>query len=103
MNTSELTYLSRIFKALADPTRQQILELLRSNKEMTVNDIVSHFNLAQPTISQHLKELLNVEALKMRKDGQRVFYRICNIKMYDAMKEFLQVYKQHAEQARQHD
>jgi ArsR family transcriptional regulator len=99
---SESEYFSRIFKALADTTRQQILAILREKKEMTVGDVGSHFNLAQPTISQHLKILMNVGALKMRKDGQRVFYRICNIEMYDAMKTFLTIYKKQAEEAR-HD
>lgn len=100
---SELAYLSRIFKALADPTRQQILELLRRNEEMTVSDIAANFRLAQPTISQHLKVLTYAEALKTRKDGQRVFYRICNVKMYDAMETFLKVYKQQVERGKQHD
>lgn len=91
---------SRIFKALADTTRQQILELLRHNNEMTVSDIASHFDLAQPTISQHLKVLMGAGALKMRKDGQWAYYRICNINMYDAMETFIQIYRKQVEAAR---
>jgi DNA-binding transcriptional ArsR family regulator len=99
MNDSELARFSQIFKALADETRQHILELLRKNGEMTVNDISSHFKLAQPTISQHLKVLKAVEALKVRKDGQRVFYRLCNIEMYDAMEAFMETYEQQTKEA----
>jgi DNA-binding transcriptional ArsR family regulator len=100
MNKLAQESFSRIFKALADPTRQRVLELLRRNGEMSVNDIASHFNLAQPTISQHLKVLIGAEALKMRKDGQRVFYRICNVEMYDAMETFIKAYKQQVKAAR---
>jgi ArsR family transcriptional regulator, repressor of sdpIR and other operons len=92
MNDSELTHFSRIFKALADEARQRILELFRKNGEMAVNDISSHFKLSQPTISQHLKVLKDVEAWKVRKDGQPVFDRICNIQMYDAMEAFMETY-----------
>lgn len=99
MSDSELVHFSRVFKALADETRQRILRLLRKNGEMAVNDISSHFKLAQPTISQHLKVLKYVEALKVRKDGQRVFYRICNIQMYDAMEAFMETYEQQTKEA----
>lgn len=97
----ELAYFSQIFRALADTTRQRILALLQQKGELTVGDITSHFDLAQPTISQHLKVLTDAGALKSRKEGQRAFYRICNSEMYDAMETFLKVYQQQVE--RGHD
>ncbi len=48
--------LDRVFAALADPTRRAILARL-SLGEATVNDLVAPFDLAQPTISKHLKVL----------------------------------------------
>lgn len=99
MNKSELAHIAQVFKALADVTRQQILELLREHGEMTVNDIAAHFNLAQPTISQHLKVLKDVEAVKARKDGQKMYYRICNVKMYDAMEGFMLTYEEQTKEA----
>jgi|SRR5882672_9597159 len=93
MNKSDIAYFSHVFKALADETRQHILELLRKNGEMSVNDIAGHFNLTQPTISQHLRILKEAEALKNRKDGLRILYRICNIELYDAMETFMQTYE----------
>jgi ArsR family transcriptional regulator, arsenate/arsenite/antimonite-responsive transcriptional repressor len=99
---SEPAHFTYVFKALSDTTRLQILTLLRGHKEMTVTDIASHFNLAQPTISQHLKILTDSGVLKMRKEGQRVFYHICSIKIYDAMGTFLEVYKEQAEASRRH-
>ena len=93
MEKLEVEYFSHVFKALADATRQHILELLRRQGEMTVTDIAQNFDLAQPTISQHLRVLKEVDAVKARKSGQQMYYRICNIKMYDAMEQFMKTYE----------
>ena len=50
--------LVKIFKALADKTRQDILELL-GEEEMNVTDICSEFEISQPTVSHHLNILKN--------------------------------------------
>jgi DNA-binding transcriptional ArsR family regulator len=49
-------HLDRVFAALADPTRRAILARLAEG-EATVNELVAPFDLAQPTISKHLKVL----------------------------------------------
>lgn len=61
-------------KALADPTRQKILEMLLE-KEKTVNEIVEGFNLSQPTVSHHLDILSRYDLLSSRKDGKQIYYR----------------------------
>lgn len=61
-------------KALADPTRQKILEILLE-KERTVSEIVSSFDLTQPTVSHHLDILSRFNLLTSRKEGKQVFYR----------------------------
>ncbi len=96
MEKPDIEYFSHVFKALADETRQRILELLRKNSEMAVSDIAGHFELSQPTISQHLRVLKDAGALKTRKSGQQIFYRICNIKLYDAMEVFMETYEKEA-------
>ena len=60
-------------KALADDTRQQILQMLLE-KEMSVGEIVAVFGLAQPTISHHLNVLKQVGLITGRKEGKQVFY-----------------------------
>ncbi len=67
--------LVRIFKALADKTRQDILELL-SDDEMNVTDICSEFNTSQPTISHHLQILKNCDLVDCRKDGKNIYYYV---------------------------
>jgi DNA-binding transcriptional ArsR family regulator len=61
-------------KAMADETRQCILSLLQRG-ELNEGDIVSHFNLTQPTISHHLTLLRDANLVTARHDGKYVFYR----------------------------
>ena len=62
-------------KALADETRQQILEMLLE-REMCVSDIVDTFTMSQPTISHHLSVLKQFGLVTSRKEGKQVFYAI---------------------------
>ena len=58
------------FKALADPTRIQILNLLAQSEEpVCVCDITGHFDLGQPTISHHLKTLRDVRFVIAERRG----------------------------------
>ena len=63
------------FKALADPTRLELLRLLRAQPGPTcVCDIVAHFDLAQPTISHHLRVLREAGLLAHSRAGIWSFY-----------------------------
>jgi ArsR family transcriptional regulator len=62
-------------KALADDTRQKILEMLLE-REMCVGDIVDAFHMSQPSISHHLGVLRQFGLVTSRKEGQQVFYTI---------------------------
>jgi ArsR family transcriptional regulator len=62
-------------KALADDTRQRILEMLLE-REMCVGDIVDAFHMSQPSISHHLGVLRQFGLVTSRKEGQQVFYTI---------------------------
>ena len=65
------------FKALADPTRIRILNLLaRSEEPVCVCDIVDHFPLGQPTISHHLKVLRDVRFVVAERRGTFMHYRV---------------------------
>jgi len=62
-------------KALADDTRQQILQMLLDG-EMGVSNIVDAFTMSQPTISHHLNVLKQFGLVTSRKEGKQVFYAI---------------------------
>jgi DNA-binding transcriptional ArsR family regulator len=65
------------FRALADPSRVQLVELLaRTGEPMSVGQIVEAMGLAQSTVSQHLKILAEVRFVLMEPDGNARRYRI---------------------------
>jgi DNA-binding transcriptional ArsR family regulator len=63
------------YVALADPTRRRILTLI-SDRERCVGDLVEHFDMSQPAISQHLKVLRSSGIVRVRKDGRRRMYAV---------------------------
>jgi DNA-binding transcriptional ArsR family regulator len=64
------------FTALADPTRRQILELLARDGPISATEIVGHFRISPPAISQHLKVLREARLVHMDKRAQQRIYRI---------------------------
>jgi DNA-binding transcriptional ArsR family regulator len=64
-----------VFKALSDPTRLQILQIIEA-KPRSVSEIVDFFSLSQPTISRHLAALANARLVKSEKREQQKFYSL---------------------------
>ena len=62
-------------KALCDPTRQRILELLQE-REMYVGEIAEAFTLSQPSISHHLGILKRARVVRSRREGKLVYYSL---------------------------
>jgi DNA-binding transcriptional ArsR family regulator len=67
--------LLKTLRALAQPRRVEILEVLRSG-EMRAGDIAGRFKLTRPAISQHLRALLEAKLIDERREGTSRFYRI---------------------------
>lgn len=63
------------FKALSDPSRRQILELL-ADGELTAGEIAEHFAMTKPSISHHLNILKHAELVTAERQGQNIVYRI---------------------------
>ena len=63
------------FKALSDPTRREILFLLRKG-EMSAGDICKKFDITAASISHHLKELANAGLVQRERRGQNIIYSI---------------------------
>lgn len=62
-----------VFKALADPTRREILQLLRGGPKSS-GEIAGHFNSAWPTVSRHLAVLRDAELVTTERDGSSIRY-----------------------------
>lgn len=67
--------LNETFKALADPTRRKILELLKE-RDLTAGEISEYFNMTKPSISNHLKILKQADLVQDEKRGQFVIYSL---------------------------
>ena len=67
---------TRINRALADPRRMEILELIASQEEMACSALASDCPISQPTISHHVKELASAGLIKARKQAKYCFYRL---------------------------
>ncbi len=72
-----------LFKALGDPTRRQIIELLRK-KDMTAGEIADQFNMSKPSISHHLDLLRQADVVQSIKEGQFITYSL-NTTVFDEM------------------
>jgi DNA-binding transcriptional ArsR family regulator len=68
------TTTSDVFNAVAEPRRRDILDYL-APRERSVSDVVVALGLAQPSVSKHLRVLLDVGLVDVRRDGRQVFYR----------------------------
>jgi len=62
------------FNAVAEPRRRDILEFLAPG-ERPVNDVVAALGVAQPSVSKHLRVLLQVGLVEVRRDGRQLLYR----------------------------
>ena len=68
----------KIMKALSDPNRVKIIKLLQHKSNMCVCELKSLLNIAQPTVSKHLKILEEAGLVEYRKDGLWVNYSLAN-------------------------
>lgn len=63
------------FKALSDPARREILEMLKSGS-LSAGDIASKFNMTGATISYHLSILKKADLIRERRDKNFIFYEL---------------------------
>jgi ArsR family transcriptional regulator len=64
-----------VFKALADPTRREILHLLRS-EEMTAGALAGRFEMSKPTLSHHFAVLKEAGLITSRRESQTIWYAL---------------------------
>ncbi len=63
------------FKALSDPTRREILNILKKGA-MSAGDIGAEFNMTGATISHHLAQLRDAQLISDRKEGKYIYYEL---------------------------
>jgi DNA-binding transcriptional ArsR family regulator len=72
------------FKALADPTRRQILALLRRG-EMTAGALAERFDMTKPSMSHHFTVLKEADLITSRREGQQIWYGLNTTVVEDLM------------------
>lgn len=81
--------MNSLFKALNDPTRREILELLKK-RDLTAGEIADQFNISKPSISHHLDLLKQAGLVEAVKEGQYIFYSLNTTVMDEIVKWFVQ-------------
>jgi DNA-binding transcriptional ArsR family regulator len=76
---------NRAFKALADPTRREILRLL-GRAEMTAGELAGHFDMTKPSMSHHFSVLKEADFIKSRREGQQIWYSLNTTVIQDVMR-----------------
>jgi DNA-binding transcriptional ArsR family regulator len=79
---------SRVFRALADPTRRQILQELKEG-ELTAGEIVGRFPISGPSISRHLSILKAADLVSERRQANRIYYKLQPESIASAVGDFL--------------
>jgi len=78
--------LSDVFKALGDPNRMAIIDLLRQ-RDMTPSELLEKLKIAQPTLSHHLDILKRAELVDAAREGQFIRYSL-NMSVFEMMVQF---------------
>jgi DNA-binding transcriptional ArsR family regulator len=81
---------SGVFRALADPTRRQILQDLR-NGELAAGEIAARFPISGPSISRHLTVLKAAGLVQERREANRIFYSLVEERLAVSVGSFLSV------------
>ena len=79
--------MSEVFKALADPTRRKVLQLLRE-RPMTAGELVDSFDLSRPTMSGHFRVLKEADLIHSEKNGTTITYQLKLSVLEDALLGF---------------
>lgn len=75
---------NKAFRALADPTRREILALLRHG-EITAGALAEKFDMTKPAMSHHFKVLKDADLITSRREGQQIWYGLNTTVVQDLM------------------
>jgi ArsR family transcriptional regulator len=80
LNFEEAEHLARSFKALSDPTRVRLLSLIAATEgdEACICDLTAEVGLSQPTISHHMKQLVDAGLVTREQRGKWAYFRVVN-------------------------
>jgi DNA-binding transcriptional ArsR family regulator len=83
--------MANVFKALADPTRRRVLQLLRE-RPMTAGELADRFDVSKPTMSAHFAVLREADLVDATKKGTTITYRLKLSVLEDALLGFAETF-----------
>jgi DNA-binding transcriptional ArsR family regulator len=84
IGTQPLMHINDAFKALADPTRREILRLLRGG-EKSAGELAEQFDMTKPSMSHHFAVLRQADLIASRRQGQQIVYFLNTTVMEDLL------------------
>ncbi|MEZ4862980.1 MAG: autorepressor SdpR family transcription factor [Caldilineaceae bacterium] len=84
--------LGKVYKALADPTRRQVLQLLRE-RDMTAGELAERFDSSWPTLSRHFAVLREAELIQGEKRGASILYSLNVSVLEEALLGMMEMFK----------
>jgi DNA-binding transcriptional ArsR family regulator len=88
---------NKVFRALADPTRREILRLL-GRGEMTAGALAERFDMTKPSMSHHFAILRGADLIRSRRDGQQIWYALNTTVVQDVMRWALDISRRHGQE-----
>jgi ArsR family transcriptional regulator, arsenate/arsenite/antimonite-responsive transcriptional repressor len=83
---------NKVYRALSDPTRRQVLTLLRE-RDMTAGELASRFELAAPTMSGHFAVLKDAGLIQADRTGSTITYRLNVSVLEEAMMALMDAFR----------
>jgi len=84
--------LNNTFKALADPTRRKILELLKKGS-MSAGEIAEHFNITLPSLTHYFNALKQADLISQERQGQQIIYSLNLSVVEELIENYFKLFK----------
>lgn len=82
----------KVYKAIADPTRRKIMQLLRE-RDMTAGQLAKNFDFSKPTLSRHFAVLREADLIQGKKEGTTITYRLNVSVLEEALLSMMDTFK----------
>ncbi len=84
--------MQKTYKALSDPTRRKIMQLLRE-RDMSAGELAEHFDSTKPTLSRHFSILREADLIQGQKNGTTITYRLNVSVLEETLLSMMEMFK----------
>ena len=91
---------NEVFKALADPTRRKLLQLLRGG-ELAAGELAEHCDMSKPSVSHHFNVLKDAGLIASRREGQNIYYSLNTTAVEDLLTVLMGLFSSSSENGKE--